>query len=63
MPIQSAKRGDTLAILVTGAYNYSMASNYNKIPRPPIVAIKNGTDRVVVRRETFEDIARFDTDD
>lgn len=62
MPIQRAQRGDTLAILVTGAYNYSMASNYNKIPRPPIVAIKNGTDRVVVRRETFEDIAKLDMD-
>lgn len=60
MPIQKAQRGDTLAVLVTGAYNYSMASNYNKLPRPPIVAIKGGVDRVVVRRETFEDMAKLD---
>ncbi|MBR3995078.1 MAG: diaminopimelate decarboxylase [Clostridia bacterium] len=60
MPIQRAQRGDILAVLVTGAYNYSMASNYNKLPRPPIVAIKGGVDRVVVRRETFEDMAKLD---
>ena len=58
--VQQCERGDILAVLVTGAYNYSMASNYNKIPRPPIVAIKDGEDRVVVRRETYEDIARLD---
>ena len=62
MPIQKAQRGDTLAVLVTGAYNYSMASNYNKIPRPPIVAIQNGRDRVVVRRETYEDLLRLDAE-
>ncbi|MFA6866168.1 MAG: diaminopimelate decarboxylase [Clostridia bacterium] len=49
-------RGDILAVLVTGAYNYSMASNYNRIPRPPIVMIKDGEDRIVVKRETFEDM-------
>lgn len=58
--IQSAVRGDILAVLVTGAYNYSMASNYNKIPRPPIVMIKDGEDRVVVRRETYSDLVRLD---
>jgi diaminopimelate decarboxylase len=58
--LKRPERGDILAVLVTGAYNYSMASNYNKIPRPPIVAIKDGEDRVVVRRETYEDIARLD---
>jgi len=42
-------RGDILAVLVTGAYNYSMASNYNRIPRPPIVMIKDGEDRIVVK--------------
>ena len=58
--IQTPQRGDVLAVLVTGAYNYAMASNYNKIPRPPIVMIKGGEDYVAVRRETFEDIARLD---
>ncbi len=58
--IQSAVRGDILAVFVTGAYNYSMASNYNKIPRPPLVMLKDGIDRVVVRRETYADISRLD---
>ncbi len=53
-------RGDILAVLVTGAYNYSMASNYNRIPRPPLVLLKGGTDRVGVRRESFEDLLRLD---
>ena len=43
--------GDTLAVLATGAYNYSMASNYNRIPRPAVVAVSNGEAKVVVRRE------------
>ncbi len=60
MELQRAKRGDILAVLVTGAYNYSMASNYNRIPRPPVVMIKDGADRVAVRRETYEDIVRND---
>ncbi|MDL2287509.1 diaminopimelate decarboxylase [Eubacteriales bacterium OttesenSCG-928-G02] len=58
VPMQDCKRGDILAVLVTGAYNYSMASNYNKLPRPPIVSIKNKTDRISVRRESFEDLAK-----
>ncbi len=53
-------RGDYLAVLVTGAYNYSMASNYNRIPRPPVVMIKDGKDYVAVKRETFADLARND---
>ena len=48
--------GDTLAVLVTGAYNYAMASNYNAIPRPPIVMISGGKDTLAVRRETYEDL-------
>ena len=60
MEIQQAKRGDTLAVLVTGAYNYSMASNYNRLPRPAVVMVRDGEDRVAVRRETFEDITRND---
>ncbi len=56
--VQKMDRGDTLAVLVTGAYNYSMASNYNRIPRPPIVIIKDGADRLSVRRESFEDLIK-----
>lgn len=59
--LQKAERGDILATLVTGAYNYAMSSNYNKIPRPPVVMISGGVDRVVVRRETYADLARLDT--
>lgn len=53
--------GDILATPVTGAYGYSMASNYNKVPRPPVVFIEDGDARVVVRRETVEDLLRLDT--
>ena len=60
MEIQKPERGDTLAVLVTGAYNYSMASNYNRLPRPAVVMIKDGADRLVVRRESFEDLVRND---
>ena len=54
------KVGDTLAVLATGAYNYSMASNYNRIPRPAMVAVSNGDARLVVKRETYEDLLRND---
>ncbi len=60
MEIQKAQRGDILAVLVTGAYNYSMASNYNRLPRPPIIMVKDGEPRVAVRRETYEDITAND---
>lgn len=53
-------RGDIIAVLVTGAYNYSMASNYNRIPRPPIIEVSGGEDRVAVRRETYEDLISLD---
>ncbi len=52
--------GDILATPVTGAYGHSMASNYNKVPRPPVVFVANGQARVVVRRETSEDLLRLD---
>jgi len=52
--------GDILAVLGTGAYNYSMASNYNKIPRPAVVLVNEGVVDVIVERETYEDlIARY----
>ncbi len=52
--------GDTLAILATGAYNYSMASHYNRIPNPPIVVVRGDEAKVIVKRETFEDMLRND---
>ncbi len=58
--LPSPKRGDYLAVLCTGAYNYSMASNYNRIPRPAIVWIEKGEDRIAVRRETNEDMIRLE---
>lgn len=52
-------RGDYLAVLVTGAYNYSMASNYNRVPRPAVVLL-GSSDRVVIKRESIEDVSRLD---
>jgi diaminopimelate decarboxylase len=52
--------GDILATPVTGAYGYSMASNYNKVPRPAVVFVADGSARVVVRRETDDDLTRLD---
>lgn len=52
--------GDLLAICTTGAYNYSMASNYNRIPRPPIVMLHGGQSSLAVTRETLEDLIRLD---
>lgn len=60
MPLQEAKRGDILAVLTTGAYNYAMASNYNRLPRPPVILVKDGQARVAVKRETYEDLVRND---
>jgi len=54
------EKGDLLAVLTTGAYNYSMASNYNRIPRPPVVMLAPDRDYVAVRRETYEDVCRLD---
>lgn len=53
-------RGDLIACLTTGAYNYSMASNYNRIPRPPVVMLNSGEDYLAVRRETPEDLVSLD---
>lgn len=52
--------GDLLVTPVTGAYGYAMASNYNKVPRPAVVFVADGTAREVVRRETFDDLTRLD---
>lgn len=58
--IQTPEVGDTLAVLSTGAYNYSMASNYNRIPRPAAVMVKDGSSRLIIERETYEDLIRKD---
>ena len=58
--LKDPKPDDILAVLCTGAYNYSMASNYNRVCRAPIVLIHNGIDHLCVRRETVEDIIACD---
>jgi diaminopimelate decarboxylase len=55
-PMQKPATWDTLCVFATGAYNYSMASNYNCICRPPVVLLENGEARLAVRRQTFEDL-------
>lgn len=55
-----AECGDICAVFSTGAYNYSMASNYNRNPLPPVVFVKDGKSRVVVKRQTYEDLVRND---
>ncbi len=62
MSIQQVESGDIIAVLATGAYNYSMSSNYNRIAKPAVVMLKGGEPRIVVRRETLEDIVRNDVD-
>ncbi|MBQ7336284.1 MAG: diaminopimelate decarboxylase [Clostridia bacterium] len=57
---QDVARGDLLAVLTTGAYNYSMASNYNRIPKPPIVMLRQNESFFAVRRESFSDICQND---
>ena len=58
--LQTPVVGDILAVLSTGAYNYSMASNYNRVPRLPVVMVRGGEDSLAVRRETYEDLVRND---
>lgn len=60
MPLQYAVTGDIIAVCATGAYNYSMSSNYNRIQKPAVVFVNNGQSRVVVKRETLDDIIRND---
>jgi diaminopimelate decarboxylase len=52
--------GDLVAVPASGAYHRSMASNYNHVPRPPVVAVRDGSARVLVRRETEDDLLRLD---
>lgn len=55
--------GDYLIVYATGAYGYSMASNYNKCGRPPVVFVKDGEARLVIKRETYEDMTTLETDE
>ena len=57
------KVGDIVATPVTGAYGHSMGSNYNKVTRPPVVFVRDGVARLVVRRETFHDLVNLDVAD
>jgi len=56
----SVARGDILAVPATGAYGYSMASNYNRFPRPAVIVVKDGSAREIVARETYEDLTARD---
>lgn len=58
LEVPKIERGDILAVLSTGAYNFSMASNYNGILRPAVVMIKEGKDRLIVKRDSYEDLLR-----
>ena len=60
--LQKPQAGDILAVFSTGAYNYSMSSNYNRIPRPAVVMLRGNNARVVVKRETYEQIIANDVD-
>ena len=54
------KVGDTLAIMSTGAYNYSMSSNYNRLPKPPVIMVTEGKPHIIVKRETYDDVLKND---
>lgn len=58
--LPATKPGDVLAMLDTGAYGYSMASNYNRNPRPAVVFAEKGTAQVVIKRETYDDLIHLD---
>ena len=47
-----------MAVFSTGAYNYSMSSNYNRLPRPAVVLVNSGNDELMVKRESYEDLIR-----
>lgn len=60
IPLQEPEIGDVLAVFSTGAYNYSMSSHYNRIPKPAVVMVSNGQSYLAVRRETYDDLIRCD---
>ncbi|MCX7642885.1 MAG: diaminopimelate decarboxylase [Armatimonadetes bacterium] len=60
IPLADPQPGDILAVFTTGAYHYSMASNYNRFPRPAVIFVEDGKAKLVVRRETYDDLLRCD---
>ena len=60
LPVPDWSPGDILAVFTTGAYNYAMASNYNRLPRPAMVLVADGRADVIVERERYEDLIRLD---
>ncbi|MED3562966.1 diaminopimelate decarboxylase [Bacillus xiapuensis] len=60
LPLPKQGDEDILAVFCTGAYGYSMANNYNRLPRPAVVFVENGKSTLVVKRETYEDLIRLD---
>lgn len=60
IPLADPQPGDILAVFTTGAYHYSMASNYNRFHRPAVVFVKDGKAKLVVRRETYDDLLKCD---
>lgn len=58
--LPNIEHGDVLAVFATGAYNYSMASNYNRIPRPLVLLVAEGCARVLIARESYADLVRLD---
>jgi diaminopimelate decarboxylase len=59
--LDDPRPGDVVVLAATGAYGHALANNYNGVPRPPVVFCRDGDARVVVRRETFEDLEARDT--
>ena len=60
MPLQHAESGDIIAVCATGAYNYSMSSNYNRLQKPAVVFVNEGKSRIAVKRESLDDIIKND---
>lgn len=60
--LPSPAAGDILAVFSTGAYHYSMSNNYNQLPKPAVVFTYEGQDRLVIRRQTFDDLTAYDVD-
>lgn len=60
LPLPNTEKGDIMAVFSTGAYGYAMASHYNRFAKPAVVFVENGSDKLVVKRETNEDIVKND---
>ena len=58
--LEKVSKGDLIAVVTTGAYHYSMASNYNRNCIPPVVAVKNGKAKIMIKGQTYKDLIRYD---